>query len=402
MHTQTDKKNMFYRATHSNMIYDIIRTMNVVLFFQSTIRKSWRDKLAGAFRFAHEQGWLLQVVEHNSSPKEIRRALQTWKPIGCLVDRAMSKGKAPDKVFGEIPVVYLDQNPAHPSKKRPCILHDSATTAMLGAKELLKLKCNSYGFAGQTRKHFWVQERADAFRNAVRKANARFSECKGNDFANWLAALPKPCGILAANDYVAQLVHHAAQTLGLKIPDDVALVGIDNDELYCEALQPGITSVQPDFEEAGYQLAAMLAREIDNPTIGPIVEMYGPKRIIRRGSTRLIANQDVRVRRALEFIRKNACNRSISIDNVLSVMNCSRRLATMRFREAVGHSILDEIHEVRFAKACDMLKDTDKPISVIVSDCGYASESFFKKRFAQRTGMTMRAWRKMHTATSTT
>ena len=368
--------------------------MKIVLFFQSTSRKSWRDKLAGAFRFAQEQGWLLQVVERNSSPREIRRTLQTWKPIGCLVDRAMSTGKAPDKVFGAIPVVYLDQNPAHHSRKFPCILHDSAATARLGAEALLNLGYQSYGFAGQAHSHFWIQERADAFRHAVSKVNARFSEYKGGDLGKWLAALPKPCGILAANDYVAQLVHHAAQTLGLKIPDDVALVGIDNDELYCEALQPGITSVQPDFEEAGYRLASMLAREIENPAIGPIVEMYGPKRIVRRGSTRLIAGQDIRVRHALEFIRQNACVQSLGINDVLSVMNCSRRLATLRFRESVGHSILDEIHEVRFAKACDMLKDTNKPISVIVAECGYASESFFKKHFAQRTGMTMRAWRK--------
>ena len=376
--------------------YGIICSMKIVLFFQSTSRKSWRDKLAGAFRFAQEQGWLLQVVERNSSPGEIRKTLQTWKPIGCLVDRAMSIGKAPDKVFGEIPVVYLDQNPAHPSRKYPCILHDSAATARLGAEELLNLGYRSYGFAGQSHSHFWIQERADAFRNAVRKVAARFSEYKGGDLGKWLAALPKPCGILAANDYVAQLVHHAAQTLGLTIPDDVAIVGIDNDELYCEAQQPGITSVQPDFEVAGYRLAAMLAKEIENPAMGPIVETYGPKRIVRRGSTRLIADQDVRVRHALEFIRQNACVQSLGIDNVLSVMNCSRRLATMRFREAVGRSILDEIHEVRFAKACDMLENTDKPISVIVADCGYASESFFKKRFAQRTGMTMRTWRKMH------
>ncbi|MBR4617487.1 MAG: substrate-binding domain-containing protein [Kiritimatiellae bacterium] len=368
--------------------------MNVVLFFQSTSRKSWRDKLAGAFRFAQERNWLLQVVEHDSSPREIRRALQTWCPIGCLVDRAMSVGRAPDKVFGNIPVVYLDQNPALPSRKYPCILHDSAATARLGAHELLGMGYKSYGFAGQPHSHFWIHERAKALREAVQEVGGLFSEYKEGDLRKWLDALPKPCGILAANDQTALLVHHAAQTLGLGIPDDVALVGIDNDELYCETMRPGITSVQPDFEEAGYRLAAMLAQEIANPDVGPVTEMYGPKRIVRRGSTRLITGKDARVRRALEFIRQNACVQSLGINDVLKAMNCSRRLATLLFRKTVGHSILDEIHEVRFEKACDMLKNTDKPISVIIASCGYASESFFKKRFLQRTGMTMRAWRK--------
>lgn len=368
--------------------------MNVVLFFQSTIRKSWRDKLAGAFRFAQERGWLIQVIEHNSSPSEILSALQTWRPIGCLVDRANAKGKAPDRVFGDLPVAYLDQNPAFPSARHSCVLHDSAATARLGAQELLRLGRDSYGFAGQPHRHFWCRERAEAFRAAVRAAGGRFAEFRDGDLGRWLAALPKPCGILAVNDYAAQRVHHAAQAMGLRIPDDIALVGIDDDELYCESMQPGITSVRPDFERAGYRLAALLAQQMASPSAPPVTETYGPKGIARRGSTRLVSGTDARVRRALEFIRRNACLGSLGIDDVLKTMNCSRRLATLRFREATGHSILDEIHEVRFENACRMLADTDKPVSYIVSVCGYASESFFKKYFARRTGLSMRAWRR--------
>ena len=85
--------------------------MNVVLFFQSTLRKSWREKLAGAFRFARERGWLIQVVERSTSPSDIRSVLRTWRPIGCMVDRANSCGMPPDNVFGDMPVAYLDQDP---------------------------------------------------------------------------------------------------------------------------------------------------------------------------------------------------------------------------------------------------------------------------------------------------
>ena len=107
----------------------------------------------------------------------------------------------------------------------------------------------------------------------------------------------------------------------------------------------------------------------------------------------MVSGADIRVKRALEFIRQNACTMTIGLDDVLRVMNCSRRLATLRFRETVGHSILDEIHEVRFERACKMLRETDKPISYIISACGYVSGSFLKKYFRDRTGMSMRDYR---------
>lgn len=367
--------------------------MKVVMFFQSTMRKSWREKLAGAFRFARERGWLIQVVERSATPSAIRSALRIWRPIGCMVDRAHSCGLPPDNVFGDMPVVYLDQDPSHPSTRHSCVLHDSAATARLAAKELLNLGYGSYGFVGMPQPRFWSRERADAFRKVAEKSGHSFSEFAGDDIVSWLSALPKPCAILAVNDYKAQQIHYAAQTLGLKIPDDVAIAGIDNDELYCEAMKPGLTSVAPDFEEAGYRLASLLADQIDNPDAPPVIVKYGPKKLVRRGSTRKIAGPDVRVRRALEFIRRNACLQTIGIDDVLKEMNCSRRLATLRFREAVGHSIVDEIHDVRFHHACKLLDETDRPISVIVSECGYDSESFFKKYFKLRTGLSMKDWR---------
>ena len=366
--------------------------MNVVLFFQSTTRKSWRRKLSGVFRFAREHDWLIQVVDNTATPGEIMRDLRQWRPIGCLVDRACSIGEAPDATFGDIPVVYLDQNPAMPSDRHPCVLHDSAASARLGAKELVRLEYGNYGFIGLNG-FFWSRERAAAFRAEV-EACGSYSEFPAQgSIADWLKTLPKPCAILADNDYTAQRVHTAAKSINLRMPEDVALVGIDNDELICEALQPGLTSVLPDFQGAGYKLASMLAHELENRGGAPVIERYGPLELVRRGTTRLIRGSDVRVRRAIEFIRQNACIGPMGIDDVVKAMNCSRRLATMRFREATGRSIVDEIHEVRFDHACALLRETDHPIQMIVSECGYESDSFFKKFFREKTGMSMREWR---------
>jgi hypothetical protein len=93
--------------------------MDIILFFQSAQDKSWRDKLSGVYRFARERSWFVQVVSRFSSPNEIRRALKEWQPLGCLVDRGMEKGAPTDRIFGSLPVVYLDQNPSRPSLVHP-------------------------------------------------------------------------------------------------------------------------------------------------------------------------------------------------------------------------------------------------------------------------------------------
>jgi len=374
--------------------------METVLLFQSTLNKSWRDKLSGIYRFAREKKeWFVQVVSRFATTSEIHRALKEWQPLGCLVDRGMEKGTPPDRIFGVLPVVYLDQPPSRPSDVHPCLMHDSAASARLASAELLRLKLASYAYLGMTKPYFWDAERLAAFRQEVQAIGQTVVVLDRRNLRTTLKALPRPCGVLAANDQCALDVYHAASAAGLTIPGDVALVGIDNDEISCESVSPGLTSVEPDFVGAGYRLAQMLDNEI---TLGakartarkqPPLERYGPRRLVRRGSTNLLPLGDPRVQRAMEFIRRHACESRLKIDDILAEMDCSRRLATLRFRQTTGHSILDEIHEQRLAKICDLLANTNWPIATVIAQSGYVSESFAQKLFRSHTGLTMRAWR---------
>ena len=377
--------------------------MDIVLFFQSTFSKSWRQKLAGVHMYAQERGWFVQVVNRFTTPDEIKKALDEWRPVGCLVDRAMSNGAPPDRLFRGIPTVYLDQNPLQRSRRHPCLLHDSAAEAALAGGELLKLDCASYAYIGTSEHLHWDAERLAQFVKDARSRGHSVSILPYNGLKEAIAALPKPCGILGANDDCAIKAYHAATAAGFSVPHDVAIAGIDNDEIYCEAVSPGLTSAEPDFEGAGYRIAQMLAEEIERTkrrgkkrTSRPAAEKYGPVRLVRRGSTIKIPGIGPRTRRALEYIRKNACDRGISLDGVISQMNCSRRLATLLFKKETGHTILDEIHEQRFTKACHLLSRTKFPISAVVSQCGYLSASFVKKMFLKRTGLTMRNYRTLH------
>jgi AraC-like DNA-binding protein len=170
--------------------------------------------------------------------------------------------------------------------------------------------------------------------------------------------------------------------------------------MHCESVSPGITSVEPDFEGAGYRLAKMLAEEIERKRCGqqatmpPRIEHYGPLRLVRRGSTTSIQGISPRVSKGLEYIRCNACNATIRIEDIAKTMNCSRRLATMIFKKETGQSILEAIQEIRFNHIRELLEYTSLPISVIIEQSGYSSDSFVKRLFLKRMGITMRNWRK--------
>lgn len=389
---------MFDMAMSGAVCYNL--AMDIVLFFQSTTQKSWRQKLFGLHAFSQQHGWFVQVVDKFASPREIRKAIRNWDPIGCIVDRAMSKSAPPDHVFGGIPVIYLDQSPEKTSEKHPCLLHDSAASAALVGKELIDLQCASYAYVAMEKEPFWDKERQARFSEDVAKAGGTLVRLPRQDLTAAIKALPKPCGIFGANDSCAAAAYHAAVTGGFRIPDDVAIAGIDNDELFCETVTPGITSVEPDFEGAGYRLGKMLKEEIDRKRRGgrtrhgAHLEFYGPLRLVRRGSTRVRKGLNPRIQRALEYIRRCGCDNGITLDAVAEEMKCSRRMATLEFKKATGGTIFDAIQETRFQKACELLARTNLPIATVVVHCGYKSDSFIKKMFLARTGMTMRKYRK--------
>jgi len=358
----------------------------VVLFFQSTTAKSWRDKLAGVYRFAQTAGWQVQVVNTHGKRREITEALELWHPVGCIVDRAMTIAKDPISVFGDIPVVLLDQNPRTSTGIRSSITNDSAASARLAADELLKTGAASFSYIPWHSPAFWSDQREAAFSESIRAAGRRYVKWTG-DFHS----LPLPCGILCANDITAQRAMHLALKGGKRIPEDLLFIGIDNDELICNNISPTLTSVLPNFEKAGHTVAQMLQETIEGRP--PRKDTYGPVGLVRRGSSRWLEKTDARVTKALDYIAHHAFEPSLKTDAVVREMGCSRRLADLRFREITHRSIRDEIHAIRMERAYTLLRNRNQAISAIANLCGYASEPFFKKMFKRETGLTMREWR---------
>ena len=383
----------------------------VVLFFlAATLRsKSWRDKLAGIYRYAQKSKWQVQMVQSGAPAEEIRYMLDVWKPIGCIVDRSLSNARNPTKLFGRIPVVLMDQNPMTSSRQYSCVNHDSAATATLAAEELLRTGVDCFSYVPHGLKTHWNRERERTLATRVRKARKRFVTWGETPFsggnstalqdelvARRLRELPKPCGLLCANDQIAQRVMRIATEAGLSVPNDLTIIGIDNDEFICENTTPTLSSVLPDFQKGGYLAAELLDSAIAHPGTKPVTMHYGPLELVRRNSTRRFATEDTLVNRALELIAANAFDPDFHTESLLRELNCSRSLLEMRFRATQGRSIRDEIQMLRFDKALSLLRKPNQAIAPIANLCGYASEPFFKRLFKKKTGMTMREWRRQN------
>ena len=202
--------------------------------------------------------------------------------------------------------------------------------------------------------------------------------------------------MLAANDDRA---FDAIKTLSgkrIRIPKDIALLGVDNDTLICENTQPRLSSVQPDFGKEGYLAAEILDTMINGGTPPSRTVLVGVTRIIQRESTAEQSHAGLLVQKALAYINRHALER-IGVSDVVQHIGCSRRLADLRFRELQGSSIMQTIIEKRLDEVRRRLADTKEKIDVIASACGFDNSNYLKNLFKKRFGMTMREWRSSFT-----
>ena len=210
--------------------------------------------------------------------------------------------------------------------------------------------------------------------------------------------LRNPLAIFAVNDYLAARAIADCQACGLAVPRDVAVMGFVNDVVFCENNSPTISSAEPDFEQQGYLAAQELDRIMSARKICPKRTLsVGLKQIVERASTTLPHAGIGLVRNGLTFIRKNA-TRPICVTDVIAHMKVSRRLGELRFREITGRTILETIHDSRFAATKRALLTSDNSIADICEHCGWKSENGPKKLFRKKFGISMRDYRKSKTS----
>ena len=368
--------------------------MRTILFFRAPGWGSWHDCVEGVSLYAREHDWMMMDLPQPSNMRAVSDMLCGVVPDGLLIDSPLEDEPEQTRFFSGVPAIVLEP-PSLPCRF-PALVHDNRAIAEMAAEELMgtKLSLRNLAYVPFPQNTKWSEARGAAFAEIVRARGGTCTTFTRGSLGKFLSKLPKPAGVFTANDTTAQQVMMAAVAEKLHVPKDIAVVGVDDERCYCESTSPGISSVRTERKAVGYLFASMLDKMIEDRSSAPPVTVYAPVGVTRRGSTRQLRVADVDVERAIEFIRRNACSAKISLDDVAAVMKCSRCIATRRFRNATDRSIMDEIHDVRFLRMCELLRTTQTKISAIVNFCGYTSEAFPKRYFLKRTGCTMRSWRK--------
>jgi LacI family transcriptional regulator len=250
-----------------------------------------------------------------------------------------------------------------------------------------------------TRSNGWARERTEEFQRIVADAGCcchthtgRYSPVKNwrrsqTALQHWLVSLPKPIGMLACDDSRARHILQASRFLGLQVPEDIALVGVDNDDVMCEITQPTLTSIEQGSMRVGYEAASLLDRMMAGKLVRRPITTVPPEALIARRSTDVLAVSDETVVEALQYIRKHAFG-PIHVRDVLKVVKTSRSGLEGKFRQSLGRSIYSEIRRVRVDAAKRMLTTTNTPIKEIARHVGISSVQYFTAMIRKVTGLT--------------
>lgn len=380
--------------------------MTTIVYLYEQKFRAWRKRLAGIYRFSKENGWNVRVLEISEARGNLEHILDFWHATGAIVEGGIAESAKVKSVLRRgLPLVFCDFDAERLGENCFGVLHDPEETVRAAVGELLKKTCRVYGYVGFDVKREWSVDRERVFvalMEQAGRATAVYDPTEGRCFRDaiefygsleeWLGSLARPFGIFAANDEMGEHVLRAARNRGIAVPYEMVVVSVDNDELLCESTDPTLTSVSPDFEKSGYLAAKILHERLSNPLAKPRIERFGAGQVAGRESTRAFKYHDRTSLKAVEYIRLHACE-GIKVPDVVAVMGTARRSAEMRFMRFVGHSILSEIEQVRFRRACELLRLPDVQLDRIHEAVGYGNARSLRALFYRLTGKSPMAWR---------
>jgi len=359
-----------------------------------------QEKLAGIFRFLGEDhDWDMTLVRTAAelAPERMREALKAHYD-GFIVSIPNTEKAAALLATSTVPTIVMDiHDPSLSARAKNIafIRNDPSAIGRAAADFLLSTgRCRSYAFVQNPSIAEWGVDRFRAFRNAL---HDRGFWCNDLPDPSGLTRLERPIGVFAANDDCGYDTLEFCRAHRLRVPEDVLVLGTNNDTLICENCRPTLSSIQPDFNEEGLlaakTLSKLMSRQLPATNYQPPVTFFvGVKAVVRRGSTACVSQAGKLVQKAVAYIRRNAL-RGISVEDVVRHLGCSRRLADLRFRELQGTSIGESIISFRLEEVKRLLKSTRDPIEKIAIDCGYENPNSLKNLFKKRFGLSMRDFR---------
>jgi LacI family transcriptional regulator len=255
----------------------------------------------------------------------------------------------------------------------PSVVPDDDAVAVMAADYLISLGFRqlAYCWGGSTQ---YGRFRLEGFRRRAAESGIRVHECNAatTRLDNWILGLPKPIGVLGCNDDWAHRILNAARQQSIRVPDELAVLGVDNDELFNALVTPSLSSVALPTEQIGYEAALQLDRLMNGEKLESRVTLLPPVRIVPRASTDVLSIEDEDIVLAVRFIREHA-SEPLQVDDVLDHVPLSRRSLERRFQQLVRHSITDEIRQAHINRAKDLLVNTDLAMSQVATASGFTT-----------------------------
>lgn len=331
-------------------------------------------------------GWNV-YIEENSLKDQRLPSLGAWTGDGIIADfdnprvaAAVVESKLPAVAFGSGYGWYA------PESRIPYFFTNNRAIAHLAADHLLDRGFRNFAYCGYPRTAIngWSEERERAFAARLKQRGHKCQVFRGgrtagrgwaatqNTLREWLEALPKPLGIMAANDSRARQVLEACRAQSLRVPEEVAIVGVDNDELLCRLSSPLLTSVEQGARRIGREAAILLDQIMDGRKPRRRRIVIDPEGVVTRRSTDILAIDDPVAAHAMAFIWGHAAL-GIKVREVAEAVSCSRAALEGRFKQALGYSVHTAIGNVRLEQARRLVRDTNLSLKQIAANTGFKS-----------------------------
>jgi LacI family transcriptional regulator len=319
--------------------------------------------------------------EHKTRLKK----LKLWRPDCIIMNESFY---APDFTTLGIPILVTPSKRLIPDVIN--IVADDEKIGEIGARYFIDKGYKNLAFYG-TDQIFWSGIRKETFRKTVDSFNLNYFQLESllNDkwqsnvtiLANWMISLPKPVAIMACNDDFGIHLIEAANMAGIKVPEEVVILGVDNDEFICYLYDPPMSSIDQEPENVGFKVAQVVKAIIKDGYKGEDKIIGNNFRIVTRRSTDIFAIEDDQLVKALNYIKGNAVKQSVSVAEVVAATTLSRRLLEIRFRKLLNRSVLQEIKQIRIDAIVHKLITTREPISKIAYALGFNSPASFSNYF---------------------
>lgn len=378
-----------------------------VALIVETSRSYGRSLLRGVASFAHTRtNWSLLHQEMT-----IDTSLPSWitaSSASGVIARVDARNIVPLRSMG-VPIVDVRCHDTFPGI--PQVETDDRAVSQLAFDHLWERGFRKFAFCGYKFAHY-SQTRLRFFSQLVNQAGCPLSvyesssqpdatltqvEERGHiDVAGmsaWLSTLTPPTGMLVCNDIRGQQVMNVCRTLEILIPDDIAVIGVDDDDAICPLSDPPLSSVKPNAEQVGYRAAEILDSMMKGNAAPTSIEYIAPLNVVQRLSTQVQAVEDRELARACRYIREHACD-GIDVSHVARVVSISRRQLERRFRERLGRTPHEEITLTQVARVKQLLRDTRMTLEQIAALAGYSHTERLSTVFKRVTSQTPGTYRR--------